>query len=323
MANMFKTSVAGGIVLALGFPGLAPAQDGCQMNELTNAASVQADSGNGDYTCELVTTPTGTLGTVATLSALNGYTITVEADGTVTWSAPTDMNGYPTADVDLVSVARNSGKRCNYSYPDQPAGGEGLSTSDGGKATSVTICADGLVLDPPPEPEPEAEFITSIGDACQSSFTADGTLLIDGDVSFAYSGPADGAAEEIAICSNETDANGASVQRACLNNENLPPNPAYPLPAANCVAGPSGELPVECAPVLYETAGGAKYCWYYENQVCEEDTEDYYFDRWNCGTRVGTYIPRPEIGGVDLSVTTHQGSYTYTSCSRSRCWYTP
>jgi hypothetical protein len=315
---MTKMSLAGGVALTLGLPNSANAA--CLMDELTNAASVQADTGNGDYTCSLVTTPTGTLSTVATLGSLNGYTISIEPNGTVTWSAPTDSNGFPVADVDLISVARNSGKRCNYSYPDQPVGGEGLSTSDGGAATSVTICADG-VLEPAPEAEPEPEIITSIGDACESTFTAGDTLLIDADVSFGYSAPADGQPETIAICSNQTDDTSASLQRECLPNP--PPNPNYS--AENCVPGTSGELPLECAPVLSQTENGEKYCWYYENQVCDENTEEVFKMLWGCGNSRtdGTYIPRPQLGGVDLSITTHQGSYTYTSCTRSRCWYTP
>jgi hypothetical protein len=78
--------------------------------------------------------------------------------------------------------------------------------------------------------------------------------------------------EEIAIC-----AGGTTVEQIeCLPN---PPR-IFGFDKNNCAGYVSvsallpGELPLSCAPVEYETQTDAKYCWYYENQVCDYASQE-------------------------------------------------
>ena len=121
-------SAIGIVTLAFGLSGWA--NSACVISEDNNASSVQEDSGNGNYDCSLFTTADG--GTLEDVTTVVDPKINPD-DGTVSWEVPSDVDGNPTIDVDLVSVSRNSGQRCNYLYADQALDDSGLTTSDGAR----------------------------------------------------------------------------------------------------------------------------------------------------------------------------------------------
>jgi len=275
----FKLGVC---ALTLGLSGLANAA--CYIGEETNATSVQEDSGNGTYTCSLVSTSNGTLDNVT-----SKVTWSV-VGGRVTWSVPVDANGYPTVDVDLVSVNRSSGKRCNYVYSDQKAGGTQLSTSDLGTATSVTFCADNQIIPAPPPPTPEP-FSTAKNE-CSATFTIPNEAG-NFDVAIGYSKQYEGGQfEGVAICAGEG-------QEQCINE-------CVPRDYSSC-SGPNadGTYPLSCAqcewdaPASIDTLFGQdmKYCWNYENRVDET---------------TGTFIPSSKKKSVSTQIDVSTGSNCYT-----------
>jgi hypothetical protein len=267
------------------------AQAACYIGTETNASSVQADSGNGDYTCSLVSTSNGTLDDVTsqvTWSIVNGR---------VTWSVPTDADGYPTVDVDLVSVNRSSGKRCNYTYAEQKAGGEELSTSDLGAATSVTVCADGFIAAAPPPPTPEP--FSTAKDGCFATFDNTGEAS-NFDVAIGYSKQfQDGLYEGAAICAGPG-------QKQCINecvpretplcNPDLYTGGVLPLSCAQC----EWDAPASIDALFKDAAGNAidmKYCWFYENRV--DETAD-------------TFKPSPKKKSLSANIDVTTGSNCYT-----------
>jgi len=286
----FKLSLC---ALALGLSGWANAA--CYIGPETNASTVQEDSGNGTYACGLVSTANGTLTDVT--SQVNW---SVGSDGRVTWSVDVDANGYPIVDVDLVSVRRSSGKRCNYVYSEQKADGTKLSTSDLGTATGVTFCADNVINALPPEtPEP----FSTVGNNCNVEFAYDNTTGNTFDVAIGYSKQQDGGLYEgVAICSGPE-------QKQCIN-ECVPRD--YSTDPSTCAANPDGTLPLACAQCEWdappaidklfgEDASGniidMKYCWYYENQVDNVP---------------GTFKPSPRKKSVSTQIDVSTGSNCYT-----------
>jgi hypothetical protein len=280
---------------------------GCYIGSETNADSVQRDSGNGDYECSLFETANGELGSVSYQTNPN---ITVSIDnGTVTWSVATDGDGNALVDVDLVSVYRNSGKRCNYVYNTQQAGGSLLSTSDGGNATGVTVCADG-VIQPLPEPPPPEPF-SSFKDSCTASWDYVGDSGTDEpfDVSFGYSKQLlAGGLEGAAVC-----IKGGQGQRQCVN-ECVPRD----ISGEVCTPNASGEVPLSCAACELDYNGpfeqedqDLKYCWYYENRVCEAGDNDppgY----CNVSRNVDTFVPSPKKKTLQANIDVTTGSDCYT-----------
>ena len=227
----------------------------------------------------------------------------MQADGTVTWTADVEADGRP-ADVDLISVARNSGKRCNYTYAGQPSGGQGLSTSDGGAAIYVTICADGVktAAAPPPPPEPFSTF----ADGCTATFDAYGDNTNDDtfDVAFGYTKSffEDGT-EGVAVC-----AGGGEGQHQCVNE-----CVARDVPE-NCTPNANGELPLSCAQCEWEYPDPAgsdkdlKYCWNWENRVCETGSAEPYC----AGRGADTFIPSPKKKSLHAQIDVTTGSNCYT-----------
>ena len=228
--------------------------------------------------------------------------------------------------MDLVSVARNSGQRCNYSYPDQPIGGSGLTTSDGGDALYVTICADGNIEAPLPPPPPEP--ISTLGNECEATFgfnliedEGDVPITEKFEVAIGYTKQfLDGDTEGVAIC---TDKGG---QRECVN-ECVPTGTT----AENCTVeeGIDGELHLDCAQCEYEypdPAGSTKdlkYCWYWENRVCDSTTYPIEIvDGVPTPTKPGycntpnrtdmTYIPSPKKKSLNAKIDVTTGSDCYT-----------
>jgi hypothetical protein len=273
--------------LALGLSGWANAA--CYIGPETNASTVQEDSGNGTYACGLVSTANGTLTDVT--SQVNW---SVGLDGRVTWSVPVDANDNPTVDVDLVSVRRSSGKRCNYVYSEQKAGGEQLSTSDLGTATGVTFCADNFINAMPPKtPEP----FSTAKDGCYAEFTEAGNGQFD--VAIGYSKQQDGGLYEgVAICAGDG-------QKQCINE--CVPKP-YVTDSTICSPDPvTGRVSLECAQCESEPSEATKqllndpdikYCFYYQNQVDET-----------------TFKPSPlkKNVSIEIGVTTGSNCYTVTS----------
>jgi hypothetical protein len=240
----------------------------------------------------------------------NGITVIV-FNQEVTWSA------QPGVDVDLVAVWRGTGTKCHYHYTEVQTEGAGLRAPQSGNPVNVAICADGDTNPgAPPEPEPD-NIVTTVGDLCEASFNEEGTgteLISDPSVSFGFTAASPGQQEQVAVCA-------AGAQQECLAN---PPRRDYNKNVCAVGFAPtvSGELPLDCAPVDYETtAEGPKYCWYYENQVCDGNTELKFSELWGCSTRApNSFRPKTEVGGIDFSVTVFDGSTTYTTCTRSRCW---
>jgi len=269
-------------VLALTFGASGWVNAACYIGSETNATSTQADSGNGTYSCSVVSTGNGTLADVT-----SQITLAVQGDGTVTWSVPVDTNGYPTVDVDLVSVSSNSGKRCNYNYADQKAGGAKLTTSDLSTAKYVTVCADGVIA-PAPLPEPPAPYST-YSDNCTATFantSPDGKF----DVAIGYTKNFfEGGLEGAAICAGPG-------QKQCVNE-------CVPRDTSNVVCQPdaNGRLPLACAACEYGTAPGTSlnYCWYYENHV-------------NLTTQTFKPSPKKKSLSAQIDVTTGSDCYTVT-----------
>ena len=277
----FKLGIS---MLAFGLSGWA--SGACFIDASTNAASVQADSGNGTYSCSVVSTANGAMHDVT-----GQVSYTVGTDGRVTWSVPHNANGYPTVDVDLVSVSSNSGKRCNYSYPGQPNDGAGLSTSDLSTAKYVTICADGVMDAEPPPPTPDP--VSTVGNACNASFSYDTTSNGQFDVAIGYTKNTGDGLEGAAICAK---GNG---QHECIN-ECVPHVPAA---GTDCTATVNGEVPLECRACEYEypdpvgSSKDLKYCWYWENHV---------------DTGSGLFKPSPKKKSLSAQIDVTTGSDCYT-----------
>jgi hypothetical protein len=272
--------------MAMALSGVA--QAACYIGPETNASSVQEDSGNGTYNCSVVSTSNGSFDDVTSL--VNWEFV----DGRVTWSVPVNENGYPSVDVDLVSVNRSSGKRCNYTYAEQKAGGSGLSTSDLGGATSVTFCADGVIAaEPPPEPP---QPISTVGNQCTVTFDYNNTVGNTFDVAIGYSKQQveGGLYEGAAICANT--GGDVTKQKQCINE-------CVPRPIAEgtiCEADKDGRLPLECAPCIYdqpEPNTGLPYCWVYENRVNEVP---------------GYFKPSPKKKSLSANIDVSTGSNCYT-----------
>jgi hypothetical protein len=294
MRYVMRRNAAMAAVLASSLVGWTQAaQASCTISEFTNASNVQYQPGAGSWQCSQFSTSNGPMVTIT-----SGVT-SMASGGKVTWSAG------PGVDVDLVSINRNNGNRCNYYYAEQSAGGMDLQPPEGGSGATVTFCADGILS---PTPPPEPEIITTLEDGCVTSFTSGSEPLLDANVAFGFTAASPGGQEQVAVCAS-------SAQRECLPN---PPRKSYDK--ASCTGA---ILPLAtCAPVEYE-AGDAKYCWYYENQVCDANTltdEPELYVLWGCNDRLGTFRPKTEVGGIDFSVTVFDGSTTYTTCTRSRCW---
>lgn len=281
MKSLNSSVMVGALALAFSASGWAA----CYIGTETNAESVQADSGNGTYSCQVVSTSNGMLADVT-----GQITWSVGPTGRVTWSVPVNANGYPTVDVDLVSVSNNSGKRCNYSYPGQPNNGTGLSTSDLSTAKYVTVCADG-VMDPEPPPPPPVPFSTA-KDGCDATFNNAGTGNFDVAIGYTkqYEG---GQYEGAAICAGPG-------QKQCIN-ECVPRE--YD---SSCQADVNGKYPLSCAqcewdapPAIDSLFGGEdmKYCWYYENRVNEVDQN---------------FKPSPKKKSLSANIDVTTGSDCYT-----------
>ena len=280
----FKLGIS---VLAFGLSGLAGAD--CYIGAETNASSVQADSGNGTYSCSVLSTTNGTMHDVT-----SQLTYSVGTDGRVTWSVPVNANGYPTVDVDMVSVARSSGKRCNYNYSSQQKNGTGLSTSDGGAVIYVTACADGVIAPEPPPPPPQP--ISTVGNGCDATFSYNSNSNGKFDVAIGYSKDAGNGLEGAAVCANTAGLGGS--QHQCIN-ECVP----HVIPAGtDCTANANGEVPVECRACEFEDAAsiskGLKYCYYWENHV---DT-----------ATAGYFKPGPKKKSLSAQIDVTTGSNCYT-----------
>lgn len=230
----------------------------------------------------------------------------------VTWS------GEMGIDVDVVSVRNNDGNRCHYHYAELVTGGMDLRAPSGKSVTQVTFCADGESNPGAPPPEPD-NIVTTVGDLCQASFKEEGTgtdLISDPSVSFGFTAASPDQQEQVAVCA-------AGDQQECLPN---PPRKDYDKNLCGTTAGLyPGELPISCLPVDLNTpAGSPKYCWYYENQVCDAHARSENLFGCNDPLKrtpvVDTFRPKTEVGGIDFSVTVFDGSTTYTTCTRSRCW---
>jgi hypothetical protein len=279
--------------MAVALAGVA--QAACYIGTETNASSVQEDSGNGTYNCSVVSTSNNALANVT-----SQVTWSVAADGTVTWSVPVTESGYPRVDVDLVSVNRSSGKRCNYTYAEQKAGGMKLSTSDLGAATSVTVCADGVITpEPPPPPPPTPEPFSTAKDGCFATFDNTGEAS-NFDVAIGYSKQfQDGLYEGAAICAGPG-------QKQCIN-ECVPRNYSDACPAdpdgkfnLNDCAQCEWDAPASIDALFKDAAGNAidmKYCWFYENRV--DETAD-------------TFKPSPKKKSLSANIDVTTGSNCYT-----------
>jgi hypothetical protein len=217
-------------------------------------------------------------------------TITPNGDGTVKWEVPV-VNGYQ-LNVDLVSVASNSGKRCNYTYPNLVADGSKLSTTVDGDTSrkTVTVCATTpypVLAELPPAPEP----FSTAADGCLATFTDAGTGNFD--VAIGYSKQYEGGLYEgAAICAGPG-------QQQCIN-ECVPRE--Y---SETCTPDANGKLPLSCAqcewdaPLVVDTQFGEdmKYCWYYENHVNEV---------------AGTFKPSPKKKSLSANIDVTTGSNCYT-----------
>lgn len=284
--------------LAIGFSGLAQAV--CEIPATTNATSVQEDSGNGTYNCAQHSTLKGDL-----RDATHLVRIPDNRGTTASWFLKPTENGK-ILDIRVVSVASNSGKRCNYTYSDLPIEGEGLTTTNGSLDTSsktVTVCAVDLAgVDAPPPPPPEP--VSTVGNSCNVDFdynNADGTPTTDKkfDVAIGYSKQQveGGLYEGAAVCANTADF---TKQKQCVN-ECVPNTKPIP-PGVDCdtAAHPDGRLPLECAPCVYDQndpGTGLPYCWIYENRVNEV---------------LGYFKPSPKKKTLSANIDVTTGSNCYT-----------
>jgi hypothetical protein len=132
MKAWLKRTAAGLAVLG----GLSPALSWgfCNIDSLqTNAVSAYALSGQGNFSC----------------AALN----MVPASAAITNPSTLGGNGIDWAltglDVDAVTVADSSGKRCVYNYGPGATGGQALTPNSNKPAIEIFACADGNV---PPAP---------------------------------------------------------------------------------------------------------------------------------------------------------------------------
>jgi hypothetical protein len=280
----------------------------CEIGADTNATSVQADSGNGDYQCDLWQTLKGiplepVPAVLATPENEGEMAVRVTIDpvtGRLSWTVPQDADGNALLDVDLASVARNSGKRCNYGYSgDQEVEGAGLSTSDDGTVTLWTFCADGEIGTTAVNIEPE----TTVADACDATFVLDDGTVKPG-LSLGYTKNRGDGYEGVQVC--------GSGQHRCIN-ECVPRDTT----GANCTLNPAdGTYSTDCAPCEWDypdpvtSPDDLKYCWYYQNKVCVDKDEDGVADSpfCNSGRTLDTFKESPLKKVVNASIGVSTGS---------------
>jgi hypothetical protein len=232
-----------------------------------------------------------------------------DGTGPASWSLTPNADGQ-VLDVRLVSVASNSGKRCNYTYSDLALGGTGLTTTNGSRDTSdktVTVCAvsdKDLVSPPITPPEP----ISTVGNGCDASFTyktdptSDLTTSQFG-IAIGYSKAFDGDFEGAAVCS----ASG-KPQNQCINE-------CVPLPEGECTQNDDGSYPLSCAQCKWEDPNSAlKFCWYYENRVCKSTYAAGESIPTYCGDRAYTdsFVPSPKKKSLSAQIDVTTGSNCYT-----------
>jgi hypothetical protein len=268
----------------------------CDISAETNATSVQADSGNGDYQCDLNQTLKGIpLSPVPAVlkSDWNGVDdavlVTINADGSLKWEVPTDTEGNALVDLDLASVARNSGKRCNYGYSgDQEVEGTGLTTSDGGEVTLWTFCADGQIG------ETAAVIIepdTTVEDGCDATF----------DLQYDENGPVTTVKPGLSLGYTKNRGDGNEGVQVCGQGQHRCINECVPRDTTgmDCTPDMNGKLPLACAPCEWDyldpvtSADDLKYCWYYQNKV---------------NTSLNTFKPSPLKKVVNASIGISTGS---------------
>ena len=229
--------------------------------------------------------------------------------GTINWSVPVvEGKAY---NVELVSVASNSGKRCNYSYPDLAISGKNLSTTVDGDTSrkTVTICAtklepEDIAVLPPPEP------ISTAVELCDASFkyqpTGGSETTKTFDIAIGYSKQFDnGLYEGAAICAAQEG------QKQCIN-ECVPRE----YDELNCAPNSDGTWPLSCAQCEWEPSVAVKlelkdpeikYCWYYENRVHLVDSTTGEVD-----LNLSTFKPSPKKKSLSANIDVTTGSDCYT-----------
>jgi hypothetical protein len=317
------------LVLALGFSSWASAQ--CYIGEATNAMGVQEDSGQGNYDCSVLTTPDGAPmeNLLEIIPSLAGFEPMNDGTGTIKWhvnGVDTNDDGIPDErnNVYLVSTFnKGQGKRCNYLYKEGVASGDGLGAMNSGSVETVTICGEPTA---DPLPPPETGIVTTLGEECLATFNYDGSDE-GGTVPAVSFGLTAGSTELVAACSSSSEA---TIDLGLGQTECAPP-PAplrTPVPPAggDChTPYVDGSYPLSCAPVEWD-AGELKYCWYYENRVCEvgvsyPETHHCYLRGYDGTAAVSTYVPKTKVSTFDISVDVHDGSTCYTYYLRGKAYY--
>jgi len=305
--------------LMLGLSGYA--NSACYIVDETNALGVQEDSGQGNYNCAVLTTPDGVpmenlIGSVADYgpNAQNPLTIDWWVDAVDT-DVPPDGTPDSRNNVYLVSTFnKGQGKRCNYLYEAGVSEGAGLGAIDSGAVETVTVCGE---PEPTVLPPAETGIVTTLGEECTATYVYDGTEPLGEQLAVSFGFTA-GSVETITACASyeeNTPLPGLS-QMECAP----PPYPLRtPVPPTNgdcSTPNLDGSYPLSCAPVEYD-AGDLKYCWYYENRVCETgDLAGY------CEGRIAdTYIPKTKKGSLNITVDVMDGSTCYTYYLRGRAYH--
>ena len=289
------------LFLTFGLSGLA--HSACLIGADTNASAVQADSGNGDYECSLTSTLKGiplspvpsVLADDWTVGDPPAVLVTLNPDGTLGWEVPTATDGTALVDVDLASMARNSGKRCNYVYAgDQAVEGDGLSTSDSGDVSVWTFCGDNQIGQTSQIIEPD----TTVEDNCEVTFSLDGTPIDNPGLSLGYTKDRGDGYEGVQVC--------GTGQRQCIN-ECVPRDPT----TTSCAPYDDGSLPLGCAvceweyPDPVDSPKDLKYCSYWQNKVCVDGDEDN-----GCDTRAydNSYMQSSLKKSLNASIAVTTGS---------------
>lgn len=279
----------------------------------SNAVSVQANSGQGSFTCADLSDADGPLEDLVAMGIATRGAGT--ANRTASWEIKPellDTNNDGIQDfsykVSLVqSLNGGQGSSCNYLYDGQATEGDNLGDPDGPvRINDLLVCGNPVPVAVEPE-EPETSIITTAFDSCEATFDYEdqnGTEVTDlrPPIAFFYDYGGPSTPESIAACAGATNQTIGQVE--CIPPELYVPQ----TPTGDCVLDNSdGTLPLTCAPINIDaTFGGLETCWFYQNKVDRES---------------GNYIPSSgQIGALDIKVEVTEGSTCYTYFLRGRAY---
>jgi hypothetical protein len=317
-----RSGVSVVVALTLSLPVLAVGDEICNLTG-TGASTVQVDAGQGNYVCELSSTANGPMTDVTGMANITRD----NANGYISWTFDDPSRRIYTASV----YTGGKGARCNYQYSEKISEGDNLGDgTPSNKDILVTLCAA-----PDDSPAAGPDIIDTQADGCTASFSFNGITgkQFQGAIGLDSGGPDTNA--KLAICASSTREaidKGLGQKRCvggCVPRE-IPEG-------TDCAPLDDGSIPLACAPCEwqstvpdpYNPGENLKYCWYWQNRVCDPADIDMYLlfpgthycygreggpDDLNCtdseptGPCIGTFTPKSTKNKYIIEVEEYDGS---------------